>query len=154
MTEPDIGIIGNQATVGFLLKAAKSNNLGHAYLFLGPDGVGKRLASFAFARAINCKCDGGTVKCESCTLMDSLAHPELLILEDVQKPRWLKREAIARLLDVETTGWKERYRGLIEGLEAKEYLKEPLPRTDRDLLTDGLRRTTTGAIFPMMSTGC
>ncbi|MFH1314468.1 MAG: hypothetical protein ABIJ00_14760 [Candidatus Eisenbacteria bacterium] len=142
MTESSNGIIGNAATIGFLLKAAKSKNLGHAYLFLGPDGVGKRLASLVFARAINCKCEGAMETCESCTLMDSFTHPELLILEDVQKPRWLEREAIGRMLGIDATGWKGRYEELIGGLGQKGYLKEPLPRTDRDLLIDGLMLDT------------
>jgi DNA polymerase III delta prime subunit len=137
MMVPAERIIGNEATVAFLMRAAESGSLGHAYLLLGPDGVGKRLAALAFARAVNCKCDGGAEKCESCRLMDSLSHPEMLLLEDVQKPRWLRREAVARVLEAGPDGWRERYHEAIAGLEAKGYLREPLPRADRDVATDG-----------------
>jgi DNA polymerase III delta prime subunit len=142
MNRPASSIIGNAATVDFLLKAATSESLGHAYLFLGPDGVGKRLAALSFARAANCSCEDAEQPCESCRLTDAFAHPELLILEDVQKPRWLPRAMIARLISGETAEWGERYGELIAGLEAKGYLKEPLPRTDRRLHTDGLMLDT------------
>ena len=135
-------VIGNEATVSFLMRVAESGSLGHAYLFLGPDGVGKRLAALAFARAVNCRCDGGAETCESCRLMDSHSHPEMLLLEDVQKPMWLAREAVLRVLGAEPGGWRERYEEAINGLEAKGYLVEPLPRTDRDAALDGFALNT------------
>jgi DNA polymerase III delta prime subunit len=137
MADTTSGIIGNESTVAFLSRVARSDSLGHAYLFLGPEGVGKCLAGLAFARAINCRCNGPGETCESCRLMDSLSHPELLLLEDIQKPRWLRRKAIVRLLDEDKPGGEERYREAIDGLIRGGYLKEPLPRADRDTATDG-----------------
>ena len=69
-------------------------------MLLGPDGVGKRLAALAFARAVNCRCTGDVEKCESCRLFDSLNHPELLVLEDVTKPRWLCRSDVLKLAGI------------------------------------------------------
>jgi hypothetical protein len=66
----------------------------------------------------------------------------MLILEDVQKPRWLRRDAIDRLLDVRAGDWRKRYEDVIAGLEAKGYLKEPLPRTDKDVAMDGFMLDT------------
>jgi DNA polymerase-3 subunit delta' len=130
-------IIGNRGTIETLRRVASSPSMGHAYLFLGPDGVGKRLAGIEFARAINCRCNTGTERCESCRLIDSLSHPELLVLEDVNKPRWLRRGDVLALAGIDGDDWLEQYDGLLAGLQEKGYLKEPLPRTNRQLAVDG-----------------
>ncbi|MFN3486718.1 MAG: ATP-binding protein, partial [Planctomycetota bacterium] len=46
------GIVGNAAALGRLRALAESGRPAHAYLFCGPDGVGKRLAAEAFLRAL------------------------------------------------------------------------------------------------------
>ncbi len=47
-----MGIIGQERAVAVLRLALSSGNLHHAYLFMGPAGVGKKTAARAFARAI------------------------------------------------------------------------------------------------------
>ena len=42
-----------------LERALESGRVHHAYLFIGPDGVGKELAAFGLAQALLCEARGG-----------------------------------------------------------------------------------------------
>ncbi|MEW5767745.1 MAG: DNA polymerase III subunit delta' [bacterium] len=48
-------IIGQAYAVTMLEKALQSKRLAHAYLFYGPEGVGKALTARALAKALNCE---------------------------------------------------------------------------------------------------
>ena len=47
-------IRGQASAVALLNGAIKSGRVAHAYIFSGPEGVGKRLAAINFAKGINC----------------------------------------------------------------------------------------------------
>ena len=47
-------IKGQDSAVSFLKSAITNDKLSHAYIFLGPVGVGKRLTAMAFAKALGC----------------------------------------------------------------------------------------------------
>ena len=140
--EGKVRIAGNSDTVKFLLGLAGSPSLGHAYLFAGPDGIGKRLAALEFARAVNCRCGSGGAECESCRLMRSLSHPEVLLLEDLNKPRWLRRDDIVEVSSEVSSAADGLYSGLVEGVFERGYIEEPLPRTDRPMAVDGFNLNT------------
>lgn len=62
----------------------RRGRLGHAYLFTGPPGVGKRLFADELARALLCENPpGGRLEacdqCASCTLVEAGGHPDLLL---------------------------------------------------------------------------
>ncbi len=129
-------VIGNSRVFGLLERVATSRSLGHAYLLLGPDGVGKKQAALDFARAVNCTCEGAG-SCESCRAMDTLNHPELLLIADANKPRWLGREFVKASLGLTGEDWRERYGQTVAALAEGEYLEEPLPDIERDPAVDG-----------------
>jgi DNA polymerase-3 subunit delta' len=58
--------------------------LRHAYLFTGPEGVGRRTLAVRFAQALNCPSppeQGGFCGvCRDCRQIQSLAHPDLSLL--------------------------------------------------------------------------
>jgi DNA polymerase III delta prime subunit len=135
-------VTGNAEVVRFLTGLAGSSSLGHAYLFCGPDGVGKRLVALEFARAINCRCGKGGGECDSCRLMRSLSHPEVLLLEDLSKPRWLRRSDVSGVTGEAEEVGNGSYGDLIEGVFEKGYIEEPLPRTDRPMAVDGFNLNT------------
>ena len=156
-------IVGNVQVRESLERVAGSPHLGHAYLFFGPDGIGKRLAAKAFARAINCTCGSGRDLCESCRLMDAMNHPEFMMLQDLNKPRWIPRSRIREILGdgsrvdggaAGTEGsrdgkgntargeWLDRYTGLLATLLEKGYLEEPLPDTGMPVAVDGINLVT------------
>jgi DNA polymerase-3 subunit delta' len=134
-------IIGNGAVAGLLNKVGKSGNLGHAYLLVGPDGVGKKRAALEFARIINCVCAGGET-CESCRSWNALSHPELLVIADANKPRWFPRSYVREQLGLAGDDWRERYKDTVEALLDKDYLEPPLPDTAHDPAVDGFHIVT------------
>lgn len=66
-------IEGHEREAAVLARAASSGRVAHAYLFAGPEGVGKRLTAVSFAAYLNCEArlsGGGLVEacgeCDSC----------------------------------------------------------------------------------------
>jgi len=87
--QPFEGFIGNTQVIRML--ASLADHPGHAYLFHGPDGIGKRVAAHAFAARIL-----GLSRVE-----ELAAHPDFIALEREEGSRELKikqtREFVARL---------------------------------------------------------
>ena len=66
-----------------LRRSLVTEQVGHAYLFYGPEGIGKRTTALAFAKALNCL-DADARKtgdfcgvCRACTLIDIGHHPDV-----------------------------------------------------------------------------
>jgi DNA polymerase-3 subunit delta' len=69
-----------------LRNALRSNTPAHAYLFVGPAGVGKHALAVAFAMALNCEADAPAGQagpdvpcgiCASCSRIARSAHPDV-----------------------------------------------------------------------------
>ncbi len=71
---------GQRHAVEFLAAAAVQPV--HAYLFVGPPGVGKEQAARAFAAALLCP-EGGCAACRDCRLALAGTHPDLREVERV-----------------------------------------------------------------------
>jgi DNA polymerase-3 subunit delta' len=69
-------LIGQEAAVESLRSAIESDRLGHAYVFVGPRGVGRAPAALALAASVNCP-DGGCGECAVCTKVLRKAHPDV-----------------------------------------------------------------------------
>lgn len=79
-------IIGQPLALRLLRQALAANKLAHAYLFVGPQGVGKRLTAMELAKRLNClsprpdesACD----TCVSCRKMaaEPPTHPDLAVV--------------------------------------------------------------------------
>lgn len=65
-----------------LLRALERERVAHAYLFHGPDGVGKRAMALAFAAALQCERGERTAcgRCLACTKVARLIHPDVQVL--------------------------------------------------------------------------
>ncbi len=78
-------ILGQKSAVTILRNALSRGRLAHAYLFLGPEGVGKRLTALALAKAMNCQApsaDGDACEqCPSCTKINSAQHADVVLIE-------------------------------------------------------------------------
>jgi len=68
------GVPGQRHAVEFL--AAGAARPVHAYLFVGPAGVGKEQAARSFAAALLCR-DGGCAVCRDCRLALAGTHPDV-----------------------------------------------------------------------------
>ena len=74
-------IIGHERQKDFLRRTLANNRLAHAYLFEGPQGVGKRLTALALSRAVFCAEGTGCGECTPCRKIDHNNHPDLQIVE-------------------------------------------------------------------------
>jgi len=77
-------ILGQTRVVAFLLAALRQKRLAHAYLFLGPPGVGKESTARALAAALNCRSpleDGDACgECPSCRRLAAGHHADFLMI--------------------------------------------------------------------------
>jgi len=76
-------IIGQNEVVNSLKTLLKDDCTRHAYIFAGPEGIGKRLVAKTFAAALLCgernsfdSCE----KCQSCLLFKSGTNPDFFVL--------------------------------------------------------------------------
>lgn len=69
---------GQPAAVRVLEHAVATGRIAQAYLFAGPDGVGKQKAAFALARTVLCD-QKGCGQCPVCTRIDGGNHPDVRV---------------------------------------------------------------------------
>jgi DNA polymerase-3 subunit delta' len=75
-------IIDQERVVQTLQRALGQDRVAHAYLFHGPDGVGKKAVALEMARALQCP-NGETEACESCKTCRKtrrMVHPDVHVL--------------------------------------------------------------------------
>lgn len=73
-------ILGQERVIGFLRQALQSDQMPHALLFIGNEGVGKGSTALALARALNCENrqsdQDACGQCRSCRLFATGSHPD------------------------------------------------------------------------------
>ena len=80
-------ILGNQKTKEILERTITSNRASHSYMFLGQEGIGKKLIAKEFAKAILCLDENKKEqslyceKCKSCIEFSSNNNPDYIYLE-------------------------------------------------------------------------
>lgn len=76
-------IKGQDKALAILREDIKQARLARAYLFSGPESVGKKAAALNFAKALNCQneslnsCDA----CPSCLKVDKAWHPDIFLID-------------------------------------------------------------------------
>ncbi len=76
-------VYGQKQAKELLSRGLAADRLAHAYLFQGPDGVGKQLFARKLAAAINCTASDGIQSCGhcgSCRRMEAGMHPDFLLV--------------------------------------------------------------------------
>lgn len=73
-------ISGHTKEINILKNALLSGRVAHAYLFSGPEGVGKRMTALAFAAALNCASTEGDACgiCGDCLRIAAGTHPNVI----------------------------------------------------------------------------
>lgn len=98
-------IHGHDAVRQRFMAALQSGRLAHAYLFVGPEGVGKKRFAIELAKALLCERDSQAFdacdQCAGCHLVDADTHPDLIVTgmpaEKHEFPIDFIRELIASL---------------------------------------------------------
>lgn len=75
-------VVAQPQAVSLLRSALSHDRVGHAYLFHGPDGTGKRMLALRFAQALLCEAGGddGCGQCRTCRNVQRLIHPDVHVL--------------------------------------------------------------------------
>ncbi|MEN2775483.1 DNA polymerase III subunit delta' [Acetivibrio clariflavus] len=77
-------IVGQNEVVNSLKNILKEHSTRHAYIFAGPEGIGKRLVAKVFAAALLCSdCNSleACEDCQPCRLFQSGTNPDFYVLE-------------------------------------------------------------------------
>jgi DNA polymerase III subunit delta' len=139
-------ILGQESVLSQLKTAMAQGRLPHAYLFLGPDGVGKASTARALAAALNCiqpRQDGDACgECPSCRRLAAGTHPDFLIITPEAQKQQISIDQIRELRRLTAYpplggGWRVVLIKPAEGLSAQndaaanallKTLEEPPPQ--------------------------
>lgn len=94
-------IKGQDEAVSFLKKSLENKRIPHAYIFLGPKGIGKKLAALNFAKALNCQAETTDKPCDmcaSCRKIDNSNHPDVFLLKTASNTSSVKIGSIRELI--------------------------------------------------------
>ncbi|ACL74547.1 DNA polymerase III subunit delta' [Ruminiclostridium cellulolyticum] len=90
-------MLGHQRIISALRTAIQKDNVSHAYIFEGPDGVGKRATALKFASMLMCREDQFPCgECKSCQLYREASNPDFQ--EIIQKDKSISVEEIRNIL--------------------------------------------------------
>ncbi len=95
-------IIGQQRSLEILRLAMGNGRLHHAYLFVGPEGVGKRTVALGLAKGLHCDeaANDFCGRCAACARIQNGNHPDVRVVEilagkkevSIQQVREVERE--------------------------------------------------------------
>lgn len=78
-------MLGHEWAVSLLKEHINQGRLRHAYLFTGPEGVGRRTLAVRLAQAVNCTNPPGPGepcgKCRACLQIGRMQHPDLAVVQ-------------------------------------------------------------------------
>ena len=75
-------ILGNDKIKELLTNSVKNNKTSHSYLFIGTEGIGKKLMAKEFAKMILCTDENKYCNnCKSCIEFDTNNNPDFKIIE-------------------------------------------------------------------------
>ena len=92
-------LVGNEKVKEYLNSTIENKNISHSFMFVGKPGIGKKQFAHQYAEMIMClqdgKCDGNSVKCDSCIKFEGNANPDYA--EIIPDGKTLKIEQIRNL---------------------------------------------------------
>ncbi|MGB0910299.1 MAG: DNA polymerase III subunit delta' [Nitrospirales bacterium] len=84
---PFENIIGHSVPITWLRNAIQSQQLAHAYLFVGDEAIGKRMTALQFIQAMNCETHteasipDACGQCRACQQIITSIHPDVLFIQ-------------------------------------------------------------------------
>jgi DNA polymerase III subunit delta' len=78
-------LIGHEWAVEMLKKHVAHGTMRHAYLFVGPPGIGRCTLALHFAQAMNCPAATAPGipcgECRTCKQIEAMQHPDLMVIQ-------------------------------------------------------------------------
>jgi DNA polymerase-3 subunit delta' len=94
-------IHGHSWAADMLQQHIAGGNMRHAYLFSGPDGVGRRTLALRFAQAVNCTQPPAPGEacgvCQACKQIERMQHTDLIVAESEADSSVLKVDQVRDL---------------------------------------------------------
>lgn len=92
-------VLSQDFAVQTLRRALNSNKTPHAYLFVGPPGVGKHLVAETLSAALNCleKTDDACGNCISCRKIAKNVHPDVFCVTLPNEKKSIPVESVREL---------------------------------------------------------
>ncbi len=154
-------IIGHQKPLETLRAALASGRLHHAYLMLGPEGVGKRTVAHALAKAIHCtEMDNDFCgSCPNCSRIQTGNHPDVRTIEPgvgkkeigIQQIREIEKELNFRAFSGKKVVIIDP--AVLMSLSAQNALLKTLEEPPRDSLLI-LIASNSGGLLPTLRSRC
>jgi DNA polymerase-3 subunit delta' len=94
-------MIGHEWAVHLLKQHVINEQVRHAYLFTGPQGIGRRTLALRLAQALNCLQPPAPGEacgvCRACVQLERMQHPDLFVVQAEQRGGVLKVEQVREL---------------------------------------------------------
>jgi DNA polymerase III subunit delta' len=94
-------LLGHDWAVDLLREHVAQGGVRHAYLFTGPQGVGRRTLALRLAQAVNCSNPPAPGEvcgaCSNCSRIERMQHPDLAIVQAEQVGGVLKVEQVREI---------------------------------------------------------
>ena len=108
-------MLGHEWAADLLREHVAQGSFRHAYLFTGPQGIGRRTLALRLAQALNCPqplAPGVPCRtCHTCTRLERMEHPDLAVLQSEQVGGTLKVEQVRDLQhSLSLSPYEARYR--------------------------------------------
>ena len=136
-------ILGHGRQVEVLKRAMERNRLHHAYLFVGPDGVGKRTVALSLALAIHCtQGDHDSCgQCENCHRIRDGNHPDVRVIAPEANKREItiqQMRGLQRLLEFRSYSGKKKVAIIDPAHQMNYHAQNSLLKTLEDPPGDAL----------------
>ena len=152
-------ILGHQRQTETLRLALAKGRLHHAYLFAGPEGVGKRTLALALAKAIHCaeRVDDFCGQCANCARIEDGNHPDVRTIEPLAGKKEISIQQIRQIekqLNFTCSACFSTFQLFeIMNLSAQNALLKTLEEPPQDSLLV-LVATNTGGLLPTLRSRC
>jgi DNA polymerase-3 subunit delta' len=94
---PFSDIRGQDQVIELLKSSIRGNKVSHAYIFAGPEGVGKSRTALNFAKALICANSAAFEACDTCAAckkIEANSHPDVSVLKPEKEGAAIKIDAI------------------------------------------------------------
>jgi len=150
-------VLGHERQVEMLRRALERNRLHHAYLFVGPDGVGKGTVALSLALAIHCTRGDHDFcgQCENCHRIRDGNHPDVRVIAPEANKREIsiqQMRGLQRLLEFRSYSGKKKVAIIDPAHQMNYHAQNSLLKTLEDPPGDALIILVANSTGSLLST--